>query len=145
MMKKNVHVFFIVGTASVAGVFIFFVGATPRAHAYEISSTAAVGGNYDVGGSLQNLISPFKGFINDLQWTNSTPIDLHLTSTPLPPLNIAGVLENIARQYLSQFNTWFAQSTGIQLSGIVLLVLNVISWTLHAAQDLVNWLLGLFH
>lgn len=160
---KN-RVMFFGGTAivGVIAVFIFavaFAGA-PHAHAYTISSeppadTNAGTGSYDAGNSLQNLVSPFTNFFSNLKWdnnaNNTTTINPGGPMIPAYPTtsNLTPTLENgiqsVVSGWLSQFNSWFYSVTGVQLSGIFYVLLNAIAWTLGLAQQVVNWLLGLFH
>lgn len=157
-MKKNAPKFFSVAVVSVIAVFMFFVVATPHvARAYAISSASgsmslpepalnATSGGYSFGGSLQNLFSPLEGFVQNLQWSNNTTINVHTTSSmSLPPLNIAPGLENTFEGWLTGFNNWFYGLTGVRLSGIFFILLNAILWALHLAENVVNWLLGLFY
>jgi len=159
-MKKNAqknHVMFF-GGAIVAAIAVFISSVAllgiPQAHAYAVGSVStgttvgvgAAGSNYDIGNSLQNLVSPFTGFINTLK--SNTMVGLNGTTVSLP-VNITPVVEggvqNTVSQWFSDFGNWFYGVTGIQLSGITLAILNVLSWTLGLAQQVVNWLLGLFH
>jgi phage-related protein len=156
MMKKNTSKFFLTAPLSVVAVFIFFLLSAPHANAYLIGSStgqtpiwptasSTPTSTYDVGSSLQNLFSPFSSFIDSLKFTNSTTINIHGTSAPLPSLNITPVLENILTSWLTQFDNWFYGLTGVRLSGIVFFLLNIFSYVLNFAQKVVNWLLGLFH
>ena len=163
---KNRMMFF-GGTAivGVVGVFVFsavvFVGAVfaaPQAHAYAIGSepisitpgATMNNGSYDFGSSLQNLISPFTKFIGNLKWNNSTMINVSGgTSVSSVGNDITSAVssqgQNMLGQWLSQCNNWIYEKTGIQLSGIFYVLLNAIAWVLGLAQQVVNWLLGLFH
>jgi phage-related protein len=159
--KRNRMMFFGGTILGVIVIFIFSIilfGA-PQARAYAIGSepapasqaptTNSGASSYDAGSSLQNLISPFTGFINDLKWNNNTTINTGSQAPALPTVNltpvVAGTIQNILSQWLSEFNNWFYGLTGVELSGILLVLLNAISWTLNLAQQVVNWLLGLFH
>lgn len=178
-MKKNCVMFFETAIVGVVAVFLFVgagvtVGAfvVPKAHAYAIGATAttttdgtsaagaSAGTSYDIGSSLQNLISPFTGFINSLKFNNNTTINANSITNAVgggtnstgftwPTVNITPVLEsgiqNTVSQWLSQFDSWVYQNTGVQLSGIFVVILNLFSWVLGLAQQAVNWLLGLFH
>jgi len=147
-MKKNIPMFVAIFTiALTAG---FFALPADRAAAYAIGQTgtaAATGSSsYDFNSSLQNLISPFTGFMNDLKWNNNTSITTNGSAGYTPPnLNMGPGLTNIFTNWLNQFNGWVYARTGIKLSGIVYVFLNILSWTLHLAEAAVNWLLGLFH
>jgi hypothetical protein len=135
-----------------------------QAHAYAVGSvppnagtdTSAGGSSYDFGSSLQNLVSPFTGFVNNLKFNNNTTINssgassaVNGTSFTWPTVNMAPVLENTVQntlsQWFSQFDNWLYGATGIQLSGIMVAILGVFSWALGLAQQAVTWLLGLFH
>jgi hypothetical protein len=154
-VQKNRMMFFGGTIAALIAIFIsstlFF--ATPTAHAYAVGTvpsnpTPSVG-TYDVGNSFQNLISPFTGFVNNLKWNNNTTISSGGHAQTYPTVNLTPVVasgvQNILGQWASEFDNWFYGITGIQLSGILLVLLNAISWTLGLAQQVVNWLLGLFH
>jgi len=54
-------------------------------------------------------------------------------------------VQNILSQWFGDFDNWFYGLTGVQLSGISLVVLNALSWTLALAQTVVSWFVGLFH
>jgi hypothetical protein len=147
-MKKNVSMFF--ATMVVMGA--FFVISAPRASAYAVGSATDTGsgsaaGSYNFSDSLQNLISPFTGFINDLKWNSGTTIKVNGKPGFTPPanLNVAPQLENLVRQWLTEFDNWFYGISGLQLSGIVYAFLSALSWVLNLANSAVNWLLGLFH
>jgi hypothetical protein len=157
--------FFGTAIVSVIAIFIFFGAIMPvsHAHAYAIGSVptntgtgASAGGSYNIGSSLQNLISPFTGFINSLKFNNNTTINpsgmstgINGTSFIWPTVNLTPVLEssvqNILSQWFSQFDNWFYGMTGVQLSGIMVAILGAFSWVLGLAQQVVNWLVGLFH
>jgi hypothetical protein len=170
-MKKNCVMFF---GAVVVGVFVVGIFAAPQARAYAIGSVSpeapempvaptssintigASGANYDFGNSLQSLISPFTGFINSLKFNNNTTMNSGNVSTGIngvslswPTVNLTPVLEstvqNTLSQWVSQFDNWFYGVTGVQLSGIMVAILGVFLWALGLAQQVVNWLLGLFH
>lgn len=146
MKNSAFKIFSAVGIGLVA-VFIFSVA---RAGAYAIpdgsasSAPSGVGG-YSFGGSFESLISPFESFAKSLQWTNSTPVGLNITPTTLPTFTIGSGVQNILGQWFAEFDDWVYRSTGVRLSAIVIVILNVILWTLHVAEDMVNWLLGLLH
>ena len=140
--------------ATIAIFISFGIFATPEAHAYAVGSvpintTGSASENYDIGNSLQNLISPFTGFINSLKLNNNTTINTGGHAPAFPTVNLTPVLEtsiqSTVSQWLSEFNNWFYGISGIQLSGIFYVFLNAIAWTLGLAQQVVNWLLGLFH
>lgn len=162
-MSKNV-MFFETAILGVIAVFLFFgafggVFAAQQARAYVVGSTTTDittnpasglgGGNYDVAGSLQNLISPFTGFINNLKWNNNTTVNTNGTAgATMPTFNMTPVLQNtfqtILSQWLNQFDNWFYSVTGVQLSGIMVALLSLFSWALGLAQQAVSWLQGLF-
>jgi hypothetical protein len=157
--KKNDMVF-LGGTVVVAiAVFISFgIFAAPRsARAYAVgavttnaATAGATGGDYNIGGSLQNLISPFTGFVNSLKFNNNMTINTGGTVQSYPTVvNLTPAISNGARnimsQWLSQFDNWFYGVSGVRLSGIFYVILNALAWTLGLAQRAVNWLLGLFH
>ena len=143
----------IVGTVTV---FLFSgIVTAPQAHAYAVDPSAGTdittgvnNTNYDVGGSLQNLVSPFSAFINQLKWSDTTG-NANGTNFTLPTVNLTPVLqstfENALSQWLNEFDTWFFSVTGVQLSGIVIALLSLFAWALGLAQQVVSWLLGLFH
>jgi hypothetical protein len=135
---------------------IFFVA--PQAHAYAVGATTTsitsganpIGSGYDFSNSLQSLISPFTEFINSLKWNNSTTINTNgAPGATSPTVNltpvVASTVQNILSQWVSEFDNWFYGVTGVQLSGIMVAILGVITWALGLAQQAVNWLLGLFH
>ena len=151
----------IIGAATI---FLFLVVLpAPRAHAYAIGSDLPVapttsslttigvsGGSYDVGSSLQNLVSPFTGFVDSLKLNGgSTTVNASGVGFSWPTVNMTPVLEgtfqNTLSQWFSEFGAWFYSVTGVQLSGIMLALLNLFSWVLGLAQQVINWLLGLFH
>jgi hypothetical protein len=154
-MKKNVSVFFITAAASGIAVFLFSgVFAAPQAHAYAVgtstASTSIGGSDYNVGSSLQNLVSPFTTFFQSLQWNSSASINLNGTpGTTWPVVNFTPVVEGALQGWLttwfSEFDNWFYHLTGVQLSGIMFAILSVLSWVLRLTENVVNWLLGLFH
>lgn len=131
------------------------VGIPTQAHAYAIgtvpppTTSGSTGSSYDFNGSLQNLVSPFTSFINSLKLNNNTTMGPagNITwppTAPTMPIFKNGVQSTIS-QWLTEFNNWFYGVTGVQLSGIIVVLLNLISWALGLAQQAVNWLLGLFH
>lgn len=164
-MKKNRVMFFQTAILGVVAVFLFSaIIAAPQARAYAVGSvpsaqpagtevpgpaTGVSGSSYDIGTSLQNLISPFTGFINDLRWTSGTTLNPNGTSFAWPTVNVTPVLEstfqNTLSQWFSQFSAWFYGISGVQLSGIFIALLNLFSWVLGLAQQVVNWLLGVIH
>lgn len=148
-MKKNVLMFFGATTISVVTVFIFWAAPQVRAYAASPVSSDTSSGSYDIGNSFQNLFSSFTGFIKNLSWNNNTSINTAGTASTWPTVNLTPVVEgsvqNILSQWLSEFDNWFYRLTGVQLSGIFVVLLNLISWTLGLAQQVVNWLIGLFH
>jgi phage-related protein len=165
-MKSNAMMFVCAAIVSMVVVFIFLgaIGATPRAYAYAVgvvpppagampgTSTGTdnvAGSSYDIGGSFQNLISPFTGFINNLKWNNNATINTNDTAgTTWPVINftpiVGSAFRNLLSQWFGKFDNWFYGVTGIQLSRILIAILNVFSWALGLAQQAVNWLLGLF-
>jgi hypothetical protein len=140
--------------AAIVGVIAVFVVYSPvavlRARAYAVGTTPAdtSTGGYDFGSSLKNLVSPFTGFINNLKLNNNSinAGSEAIRSGPIINTNpaVSGA-QNILVQWLSQLDDWIYQKSGVRLSGIFLVLLNTISWTLGIAQQAVNWLLGLFH
>ena len=162
---KKIHVkSFATAVSGVIAVFVFsIVFAAPPARAYAVGSAptdiapgVTTGGSYNFGTSLQNLISPFTGFVNSLKFNNNTTINVNDANNMIsgtgfswPTVNFAPVLEstvqNILSQWVSQFDNWFYGVTGVQLSGIMVAILGVFLWVLGLAQQVVNWLLGLFH
>jgi hypothetical protein len=66
-----------------------------------------------------------------------------------PTVNLTPVLESTVQstlsQWISEFDNWLYSVTGVQLSGILAAILGVFLWALRLAQQVVNWLLGLFH
>jgi hypothetical protein len=165
---KNCAMFFGAAIVGVIAIFIFFgaIMPVPQAYAYAVGSvptnigtgadSSARGGSYDFGSSFQNLISPFTGFINNLKFNSGTTINVNGANNAMtgagfswPTVNVAPVLEstvqNTLSQWFSQFDNWFYGATGVQLSGIMVAILGVFSWALGLAQQVVNWLLGLFH
>jgi hypothetical protein len=142
-MKKIVGVF---------AVFLFSaIVVAPRTYAYEVGATSTNGvGSYNFGSSLQNLVSPFTGFINSLKWNNSATVNTNGTpGTTWPTVNLTPVIEstvqNTLSQWVSQFDNWLYGATGIQLSGIMTAILGAFLWAIGLAQQAVNWLLGVFH
>jgi len=156
--NKN-RMMFLGGPIVVIAIAIFvFIGifcATQPAHAYAIGTIAtntvgSTGSDYNIGGSFQNLISPFTGFVNSLKFNNNTLINPGGPAQSFPSgVNLTSVttsgVQNILSQWLSQFDNWFYGISGVRLSGIFYVLLNAIAWTLGLAQGAVNWLLGLFH
>jgi hypothetical protein len=162
---KNCAMFFGATIIGVIAIFIFFSATmlVSQAHAYAVGSVpsnvgtgTSAGGSYDFGSSLQNLVSPFTGFVNSLKFNNNTTINpsgassaVNGTSFTWPTVNVAPVLEstvqNTLSQWFNQFDNWLYGATGVQLSGIMVAILGVFSWVLGLAQQAVNWLLGLFH
>ncbi len=134
-------------------VFIFSaVFAAPRAHAYAIGPlpTGTASGGYDFAGSLQNLFSPFTGFINNLKWKNNTTINTHGEATGTwPTVNVTPIVasgaQNILTRWFGKFDDWFYGMTGMRLSGIFSGALNVFAWMLGLAHDAIGWMRGLFH
>jgi len=165
-MERNCVISFATAICGVVAVFLFsIVVSAPQAHAYAVGSvptnvtpgaTATAGASYDIGSSLQNLISPFTGFINSLKFNNNGTTNPSGMSTGMnsasftwPTINLTPVLvssaQNILSQWLNEFDNWFYSMTGVQLSGIMVAILGVFLWALRLAQQAVNWLLGLFH
>jgi len=169
-MKKIGVKYFATAITTLIAVFIFSITfAAPQARAYAVGSTttsitpgatgagnSAAGTSYDFGSSLQNLISPFTGFVNSLKFNNNTTVSatginnaVSGTGFSWPTINLAPVLEstvqNTLSQWVSQFDNWFYGVTGVQLSGIMVAILGVFAWALGLAQQAVNWLLVLFH
>ncbi len=165
-MQKNRVMFFETAIVGLIAVFLFLgafggIFAAPQARAYAVGSTGSgggitagstdlSGGNYNIGNSFQNLISPFTGFINSLKLNNNTTVNTNgMPGATWPTVNMTPVLEtsvqNILSQWIGQFDNWFYSVTGIQLNGILVALLNLFSWALGLAQQAVNWLLGLFH
>lgn len=163
--RKNSMMFF-GGTAIVSAIAIFIfsvIFAAPQAaHAYAIGSVSpnsspvpgqsatTAGGSYDVGGSFQNLISPFTNFFSSLKLNNNTKINTGGQTSGFPSVNlttpaVSTGAQNILSQWLGEFDNWFYGISGVHLSGIFQVLLNAIAWTLGLAQRVVNWLLGLFH
>jgi hypothetical protein len=162
---KNCVMFFGAAIVGVIAIFIFFgaIMPVPQAHAYAIGSVppnitpgAAAGGSYDFGSSLQNLVSPFTGFINSLKFNNKTTMNpskmstgMNGTSFTWPTVNLTPVIkstvQNTLSQWIGEFDNWFHGVTGVQLSGIMVAILGAVSWVLGLAQQVMNWLLGLFH
>lgn len=158
--RKNYMRFF--GSAAIAGtiaVFIFFIiFAAPRANAYAIGGSST-GGNgsagisgYNFGNSLQNLISPFTNFMSNLAGGGNQSINVNGTNVALPKVNVnistsatSASIQNLLSQWVSEFDNWFYSVTGVQLSGIMVALLNLLLWVLGLAQQVVNWLVGLFH
>ena len=145
-MRNSVVIFHGAILGAVA-IFVFFNIQQARAYAVGTSSAPA-GTGYDPGSSLQNLVSPFTSFFNNLKWNNNTTINVNNPGTNWPTVNITPVVENsfegIISGWFTGFDAWFYGLTGVQLSGIFFVILNVISWTLGVAQKVVDWLLGLF-
>jgi hypothetical protein len=172
--------YFATATISVIAVFLFLAATpVPQARAYAIGANGqngissqplvgggngAAGSSYNVGNSLQGLVSPFTGFINSLKWTNNT--SLHINNTPvnvnintvlgvnnassgIPTITMTPIsqidVQNMFSQWLGAFDNWFYGVTGIQLDGALTVVLNVFSWAFGLAWQGVNWLLGLVH
>jgi len=155
--RKN-RMMFLSGTivAAIAIFISFGIFAAPQAaHAYAVGSysgsiTPAGGSSsYDIGNSLQNLVSPFTNFFGSLKFNNNTTINTGGPVQTFPTVNltptVASDIQNTVSQWLSDFDNWFYHVSGVQLSGIFYVLLNAISWTLGLAQGVVNWLLGLFH
>jgi len=123
-----------------------------QAHAYAVVSvatdTGTPSGSYDIGGSLQNLISPFTGFFNNLKFNSNTTIAPSNQAQTAPVTDLTPTVtndaQNILSQWLGEFDNWFYGVSGVRLSGIFYVLLNAIAWTLGLAQQVVNWLLGLF-
>lgn len=164
-MKKNRVKSFATAISVVIFFFLFsIIFIAPQAHAYAIGSSSSgitpdttgvssstVGTSYDFGSSLQNLISPFTGFINSLKFNTITTVNTNGAPgvASLPVINftpvVASTIQNFLTQWFSQFDTWFYSVSGVQLSGILVAMLGVFSWALGLAQQAVNWLSGLFH
>ena len=137
-MKQQRVISFTTVIPSVIAVFLFSIAfAAPQARAYAIGSTtgsaasagsgSAAGSSYDVGNSFQNLISPFTGFIDQLKWNNNTTINPSGASGTIPPAsNLAPVaasdVQNMLGKWFSQFDNWFRGVTGVQLSGILVVM-----------------------
>lgn len=149
---------FATAICGVVAVFLFsIIVSAPQAHAYAVGAGSSVaGGSYDIGSSLQNLISPFTGFINSLKFNNNGTANPSGMSTGMnsasftwPTINLAPVLESTVQstlsQWISEFDNWLYSVTGVQLSGVTVAILGVFLWALRLAQQVVNWLLGLFH
>jgi hypothetical protein len=137
--------FFAAATMSVVAVFIF---SGARANAYVVGTGTTMitpnGTNYNVASSLQNLFSPFSGFIKNLQLSNKTTINIHATSATWPTVDLTPQVKSFLTPWLTKFDDWFYGLTKIRLSGIVFVGLNAITWTLGLAGKVVNWLLDLF-
>ena len=58
---------------------------------------------------------------------------------------LESTFQNSLSQWFGEFNNWFYGISGVQLSGILIVILNLFSWVLGLAQQVVNWLLGVFH
>lgn len=153
--RKNYMMFF--GSAAIAGtiaVFIFFIiFAAPQAYAYAIGGTSSAGiSGYNFDNSLQNLISPFTNFMSNLAGGGNQSINVNGTNVALPKVNVnistsatSASIQNLLSQWVSEFDNWFYSVTGVQLSGIMVALLNLLLWVLGLAQQVVNWLVGLFH
>jgi hypothetical protein len=165
---KNCALFFGTAIVGMIAIFIFFNTIMPvsRAYAYAIgsvptglpvvASVGTAGSNYNIGTSLQNLISPFSGFINSLKFNNNTMINPNSAGAGAnganftwPTVNLTPILEstiqNTLSQWFRQFDNWLYGVTGLQLSGILTAILGIFSWALGLAQQAVNWLLSFFN
>lgn len=103
----------------------------------QIGTSTGFNGDYNVGGSFENLISPFQNFFKSFQWDTSTVIDIHPTSTMMPTINITPGVGNI----FTQIDGWFYGLTNIRLSGLFVIILSGLSWTLGVAKEIADWLL----
>ena len=160
-MEKNRVMFFQVAIVGVIAIFLFLgtfdIFAAPQAHAYAIGSSAtaganAPGGSFNIGSSLQNLVSPFTNFFNSFHGNSNGAINVNGTNVALPSVNVSistsatgASVQNLLSQWVSEFDNWFYGVSGVQLSGIMVAILGVFSWALGLAQQVVNWLVGLFH
>jgi hypothetical protein len=147
---------FLFFSAAIITVGAFFILGTGKADAYAVTSTGhsivgqastltGVNSNYNFDGSFQNLVSPFQSFFQSLKWNTSATTQIYPTSTVIPSLNISPSLQNTLTQSFTDFDNWFYGLTGMRLSGIIVVILNIISWALGLILGVVNWLLGLFH
>ncbi|HUC01728.1 MAG TPA: hypothetical protein VMA75_02385 [Candidatus Paceibacterota bacterium] len=142
-----------------AALFIFplvvFVAAfvavpAPQVRAYAVGPLpSSTTNNYSPTNSLENLFAPFTNFVQNLAGSSHTTINVGGGSASYPTVNLAPDLthgaQNFLSQWLGEFDNWVYAKTGVHLSGIFVVLLNAISWTLGLAQEVVRWLLGLFH
>lgn len=104
-------------------------------------------GGYNFGSSIQNLLAPFTGFLNNLRGTTTINTNGAPGYTPPSDLNMSGSapqIQSVITGWLTEFDNWVYANTGIRLSGIVYVFLNILQWVLNLAIGIVNWLLGLF-
>ena len=98
---------------------------------------------------MENLFAPFTSFVEHLVGSAKTTINTSGPNPSYPTINLAPSIENgtqnILSKWLSEFDSWVYKETGVQLSGIFVVLLDAIEWTLGLAQGVVKWLLGLFH
>lgn len=142
---------------SMVAVFIFFVGVgiflaapMPQARAYAVGPLpSSTTNNYNPTNSLENLFAPFTNFVENLVGSNKTTINVGGGPSSYPTVNLAPDLtsgaQNFFSRWVSEFDNWVYAKTGVQLSGIFVVLLDATSWTLGLAQEVVKWLLGLFH
>lgn len=142
---------------SMVAVFVFSVVAgvslampVRQARAYAVGPLpSSTTNNYSPTNSLENLFAPFTSFFQSLAGSNNTTINVGGGASSYPTVNVAPDLtdgaQNFLSQWVSEFDNWVYAKTGVQLSGIFVVLLSAISWTLGLAQEVVKWLLGLFH
>lgn len=148
--QKNRMMFFGPTIVTVVFAVAFFAVPASQANAYAVGTVPpGTTNNYSPANSLENLFTPFTNFFQDLAGSNNTSINVGGGPTSYPTVNLGSDLTDGAQNFLSQwvaeFDNWVYAKTGIQLSGIFIVLLGAISWTLGLAQQVVNWLLGLFH
>ena len=108
------------------------------------------GGNYDIGSFAPKPYFAIHRVHRQSQmdrWYDDRQLErreFHWPTVNVTPV-LANTFQNTLSQWFSEFDAWFYSVTGVQLSGIMLALLNLFSWVLGLAQQAVNWLLGVFH
>ncbi len=150
-MKRDISVLFIAvmvvggisGTASVARAYEMpAAGQLPVPAAFAATTTAS--STYDFGSSFGNLVSPFTDFFNSIQGNNIKAPTLQIggaTST----ISISINFQQYLNQYVSQFDMWFYQKTGVQIDWLLRIFINVVYWAINLANFAVKWIVSLFH
>ena len=118
--------FFTAAILGVVAVFIFAVA--PQARAYAVGAVATGTGNadsYDFGNSFQTLISPFTKFMNDLNFSSNTTINIHGETSGFPVVNLTPVVESDVQGTVSRWlsrarmDAWIGAGGGELVTGTI--------------------------
>jgi len=153
MNKKFPALFIIATIGSICAAFIVY---SPAARAYEIPSAgqlpvppviAASGSaqDYDFTNSFGSLLSPFENFFNSMKGGNaSIPVTLNVGNNASTTITIGIDVQQYINQYISQFDAWFYNATGVHIEWILNIFVNIIYWAIGLANGAVRWIVGLF-